>query len=302
MILQRTVALLAVLLLATATLPLRAQPLVADPAAGAAPPPAGPGMPAPAPWVQIEVIVFRHLDTSSAGNERWPENPVLSYPEPLRLLDDPAAAASAAATPAASDPGASSPTEPVAFRLLDASQQLLVDAAARIGGSPNYRLLRHLAWRQPAPAGSVTHLLVTGGAQHGEHHELEGSLTIGGSDAVEATIALWLNEFAQAPAADGTPPTGVVLPAVPLTSAPHTAPADASLAFAPLEPAITIEPARAARSVTLNGSRRLAPGELHYLDHPLFGVLLSATPFDPAAQGAAPVEPAPAAPESAGGG
>ncbi len=300
MILQRASALLAVLLLATAALPLRAQPLVADPADTTAPAPAGPEVAAPAPWVQVEVIVFRHLDTSSAGNERWPEDPVLSYPEPLFAFDDPSAGATAA--PVVSLPDASAPTEPVPFRLLDASQQLLVDAAARIGESPNYRLLRHLAWRQPAPDGSVTHLLLTGGAQHGEHHELEGSLTIGGSDAVEATLGLWLNDFAPPQVVEGKPPTGVVLPAVPLTGTPHNSPADASLAFAPLEPAITIEPARAARSVTLNGSRRLAPGELHYLDHPLFGVLLSAIPFDPAAQGAASAEPTPAAPDSAGGG
>jgi hypothetical protein len=71
------------------------------------------------------------------------------------------------------------------------------------------------------------------------------------------------------------------------------------------EDSISVEPARALRSVLLEASRRVAPGEVHYIDHPLFGAVLKVEPWDPdaaanpapvpaPAPGAQPVAPAPA--------
>jgi hypothetical protein len=64
------------------------------------------------------------------------------------------------------------------------------------------------------------------------------------------------------------------------TGAGVTTPAIA--ASAANDPVVT-EPLRAARTVVLDASRRLLPGEIHYLDHPLFGAVLTVRPWDPAA-------------------
>lgn len=231
------------------------------------------------PWIQVEVIVLRQLDTSSAGNERWPDDPRPSYPQPLRFLEDPQATGSNGNLPAIDDPAPG----PAPFRLLDANDRLLGDAAARISHSAGYRLLQYLAWRQPAPEGVATHLLVTGGAAWAEHHELEGSVTIGGNETVQASIQLWLNDFDTASAADDSGRVGVALPDVPT---PPVAFAEATddLLLPPVEEApLRVEPVRAARSIPLNATRELEWGKLNYIDHPLFGVLIMAVPFDPEA-------------------
>ena len=60
------------------------------------------------------------------------------------------------------------------------------------------------------------------------------------------------------------------------------------------EDPISVEPARALRSVLLEASRRIAPGEVHYIDHPLFGAVLKVEPWDPDAAANPAPAPAPA--------
>ncbi|HMV72242.1 MAG TPA: CsiV family protein [Pseudomonadales bacterium] len=303
MIARRVLTLLGALLLATLAAAAGAQSPAPAPDITPSAPAGNTTVALPA-WIQIEVVVFRELDTSSAGNERWPDDPTLSYPEPLRRLDDPATATQPGPQPA--DPSAGS--EPVAFRQLDAPRQVLADAAARIAASAQYRLLAHLAWRQQAADGSTTHLLATGGATYGEHHELEGSLTVTNADVPEVTLRLWLNDFATAATGETAVRTGVALPTIPQAT-PFKEPSAEEATPLPAEPqqepepklepeperepeqGITVEPVRAARSVLLQATRRLVPGQLHYIDHPLFGVLITAVPFDPAAPTATPAEP-----------
>jgi Peptidoglycan-binding protein, CsiV len=267
-------------------------------------------IPAPAaamaPWIQVELIVFRNLDTSTAGDEQWPAKPALGYPEPLHFLREAAPAAPPGSAPTGATPAASGTLPPLAFARLPREQSLLRDAAARIGNSPNYRLLAQLAWRQPAPAaGTTEHVVVTGGTAHGEHRELEGYVSLSRTNFTHVATHLWLNDF-DYPAAggsgtSGTGAEGVTLPPVPQPPvaaaadpfAPAALPLEASAGAAPgaaapermaaegAPPGITVEPARATRSVLLSASRRVAPGEVHYIDHPLFGAILKIEPWDP---------------------
>jgi hypothetical protein len=258
-----------------------------------------------APWIQVELIVFRNLDTAGAADEQWPAQPALAYPDTLRFLldpadvpatDSPAPAATTATT--AQEPVAA--TAPVPFALLASPESLLGDAAARLAGSPGHRVLAHLSWRQPAPGHGAEHILVTGGRPWGEHRELEGYVSVSRANFVHVATHLWLNDFADA-AAGQAPPVGagVALPPVPRPpqpepvpqatfaaiadpSAAEAAPMTASDTAAPAaDDAISVEPARALRSVLLEASRRVAPGEVHYIDHPLFGVVLKVEPWDP---------------------
>jgi len=258
-----------------------------------------------APWIQVELIVFRNLDTAGAADEQWPAQPALAYPDTLRFLldpadvpatDSPAPAATTATT--AQEPVAA--TAPVPFALLASPESLLGDAAARLAGSPNHSVLAHLTWRQPAPGNGAEHILVTGGRPWGEHRELEGYVSVSRANFVHVATHLWLNDFADA-AAGQAPPVGagVALPPVPRPPQPELAPQATFAAIAdPLpaeaapmtasdtaapaaDDAISVEPARALRSVLLEASRRVAPGEVHYIDHPLFGVVLKVEPWDP---------------------
>ena len=43
-------------------------------------------------WIQVEVLLFKHLDENAGNGEKWPEHPTLTYPQPLRRLTDPQAA------------------------------------------------------------------------------------------------------------------------------------------------------------------------------------------------------------------
>lgn len=300
MIGQRVLILLGALLLAS-SIPAAAQTELEVPAMAAGT--TGGSELAQAAWVQIEMIVFRQLDTTSAGDERWPDRPNLFYPEPLRRLDEPVTGKEA--TLADSNPSLTS--EPPAFRQLDATQRVLEREAVRIGASPAYRLLTYRAWRQPAADATTTHLLITGGATHGEHHELEGSVTIRNIDAPEALLNLWLNDFVTS-TTGAEAQIGVELPAIPpppviewsepvdndgaMTEGGQEAPATPS-ATSPEPEGSSGEPVRATRSVVLRTARRLAPGELHYIDHPLFGVLITATPLNlPSQPGSTPVDSA----------
>jgi hypothetical protein len=263
------------------------------------------------PWIQAELIVFRYLDTASAADEEWPAKPALGYPESVQFLVDPASPDTLSAAPGAVPPpevaAATGASPPVAFERVADAQRLLGDAARRIGGSQNYRLLAYLAWRQPAPdPGKADHVVVTGGAPHGEHWELEGYVSLSRANFVHVDTHLWLNDFALATGGAGAAPAadGVTLPAVPLApvttlaaglppiEAGTTMP-DAAGAAAPAEgedgaaAGITVEPGRATRSVLLAANRRLAPGEVHYIDHPLFGAVLRIDPWDPNAPEAA---------------
>jgi hypothetical protein len=273
---------------------------------------------ADAPWVQVEVIVFRHMEPDSPG-EAWPTAPALSYPPALRFLLEPGSPEHTAALEAReferalqAEAGSAAPAAPAAPAgqvpapdelpgvLLAGQDTVLADAAARIANAPGYRLLAHLAWREPRLAeGARESTLVTGGASAGEHHELEGSITITRSRFLHIDARLWLNAF---PAAGESPgPNAVDLPPVPkplLPKPPAALQAESGMSTeavqdpVPAEPAVVVEPVRATQTVLLTASRKIAPGEVHYLDHPLLGVLVTVRPWDPAA----PVSPEGSAP------
>lgn len=259
-----------------------------------------------APWVQIEVVAFRHT-TADASGEKWPAAPVLSYPAPLRFLLEPGSpehtaaveareferalqAEAGSAAPATPADGAPVPVE-LPGVLLAAPETVLADAAARIANAPGYRLLAHLAWREPVLAeGGNEHVLVTGGTSAGDHRELEGSIAIARSRFLHVDARVWLNDFPEPGETPG--PDAVDLPPLPKPPLPqpvtaaapeltgaHVTGADAP----PEEPVVAVEPVRAKRTVQLSASRRLSLGEVHYIDHPLFGLIVTVRPWNPAA-------------------
>ena len=99
---------------------------------------------AAARWYQVDVVVFRHTRTSTAGAEQFPAMTALpDYSAGLDLTTDVAATG---AEPSAGGPG------PIAFKALAANERGLVDVERRLRNSHDYTPLLAAAWRQPKAA------------------------------------------------------------------------------------------------------------------------------------------------------
>ena len=277
------------------------------------------------PWVQVEVIAFRHMG-SGGTDEKWPASPALSYPPDLRFLLEPGSpehiaaleareferalqAEAGSAAPVASATPQTTPQAPDELPgvLLQGPETVLAEAAARIANAPGYRLLAHLAWREPRIGeGSSKHVLVTGGASQGEHRELEGSIAITRSRFLHLDAQLWLNDFAQPgelPGEDAVDLPPLPKPVVPrppqaMPEAPGLVPEE-GVEPVSAEMPVSVEPLRARRTVLLRANRRIALGEVHYLDHPLLGLIVTVRPWDPA-KPVAPLDEAPTGNSPAG--
>lgn len=281
-----------------------------------------PSVPPEPRWMQVELVAFRHIGADEGG-EKWPAAPALSYPAPLRFLLEPGspahtaaleardferalqAEAGSAAPPAPGTPQPVQESDELPGVLLSGPDTVLADAAARIAAAPGYAVLAHLAWREPRLAeGSSEQVLVTGGATVGDHRELEGSIAITQSRFLHLDTRLWLNDFPspdEQPGADAVPLPPIpqpVLPQAPAQGAGASTPAGPEdAASAPpgealpptVGPVVSAEPVRAKRTVLLTASRRIANGEVHYIDHPLLGLLVTVRPWDPGMKGL-PVE------------
>ena len=155
-----------------------------------------------------------------------------------------------------------------------------------------YRVLFHQAWRQPivdrleAPA-----LLVDGGEQFGNYRELGGSVTFSVSRYLHLDTNLWLSQFI--PNYGQQRQDWPELPTRP-SQREHqgnallfdTATAEAGL-WSQVNTAeeeyqtILAEPYVLNEVVTLQQSRRMRSGEVHYIDHPQLGLIVKITRFDP---------------------
>lgn len=262
-------------------------------------------------WFQVEVIIFARGNGDS-GEENWPRNPTLSYPFHWVELRDPDApppsrfsrlSESWSESRSVRDPLTDNLTPPDLERepyyRLPSSERALSRHAAALARHSGHRVLFHEAWRQPfrdnreAPA-----LVVSGGDAYGSHFELEGSIRLTLSRYLHLNTNLWLTRFD--PNTGQTPGTWPQLPNRPTRySVDVPAQIDAPLS-SPFEspernawgldlrtdtttanlPEFLREPYLPSRIVTMNQQRRMRSEELHYLDHPLMGLLIRITPYD----------------------
>ena len=103
---------------------------------------------AAARWYQVEIVVFRHVDGGTATGEHWPELVDLpAFNDAMKLLID---------LPEMSDePGGLFEDEPdtdspIAFQLLELEDRTLRVAERRLQQSGEYEPLLYAAWRQPS--------------------------------------------------------------------------------------------------------------------------------------------------------
>lgn len=247
---------------------------------------------------RVELIAFGYPDAQKSDSQ-WPRTVQMGYPSPVRALRPPEAAGDGAALAA-----------------LPAEQRRLNAEAARLAQGNAAKILFHEAWNQRlGSAAAAESVLVTGGEQQGTHRALEGSVKLWLERTPHVEAWLWLSKVgpqpismpAAAPPAESASLEEELDPAAtgPLWPERPPLPEANAPAADPIAPAAT-EPTRI---VVLRQHSALGPGALHYLDHPLFGVLVQVTPLDslaaPSAGSAAAAAtggaPAPSAPQPGSG-
>jgi len=222
-------------------------------------------------WYQIEVVIFAQPANPSV-TEVWRDTFAPDYSvNPIRLATEDDLVTSI-------NPEAELELDEGAFQSLPTSQRELTFAAKRIKGSPDLRLLSHLAWRQPVPKGKLAQpILIQTGQQFNDEFELEGTLTIRRGRYLHARTDLFFSRFEQMKS---------------VKELDWTIFSEDDLEFGQREWNPSFNEAETAavqfvRATTANlkQSRRMRSGELHYIDHPLFGMLVQITPYklpDPA--------------------
>ncbi|UCE88857.1 MAG: hypothetical protein JSW10_11140 [Pseudomonadota bacterium] len=224
-------------------------------------------------YYDVELIVFENLSERDRSAERWPTDVSLEPPEEYVELDRPFAGP----LPAEYD-------RRYTFKPLSTGAQRLNSEARMLEKSKRYRVLAHLAWRQPGMA-------------------REQALPVHIDIPVPAPVAT--------PSRSGSGETADT--GQPISADPGDAPRDyrlqgyvrlvlarylhfeADLAYRAeprpdvdslLETNMLFDATAALDPIYhLQQSRRMRSQQLHYLDNPVLGVAVLVTPFEPDSEG-----------------
>lgn len=283
----------------------------------------------PVQWYQVEVMIFANDSAYASSSEHWPEEVELQYPARIIRLQDSGFSASLPSQPPSSqrlpsqtmpvDNGLQAMDNAIArhqakpaiiqeqqiaqdgfeppFVKLEPDTFLLGNASNRLGRQSNIRILFHESWRQPVISrDDSTSILIRGGERFDDHFELEGSVNLSVERYLHLKTDLWLNTFRSAAGLEFSWPK---LPPIPQgLSAPaetiHQTSAQGGLPFNYHPQGFAMLPMHSRqfevdRTVVLRQSRRMRSEELHYIDHPLMGVLVKVIPYEVAA--IEPLEP-----------
>ncbi len=176
-------------------------------------------------WYQVEVFVFANEQSQDSELEKWPQDPVLKYYQPLLEIVSPLDSSLAEEDINPDTPYATTSFDqftrqqeqpaagqqpvvqgPEAFTTLPVEQQLLTDVVNKISVRPEYRLLYHRAWRQPiGPASDAGNILIRGGDKFDNHFELEGSISLSVERYLHIHTNLWLSRFVNNLGFDNSP-------------------------------------------------------------------------------------------------
>lgn len=209
-------------------------------------------------YYDVELVVFEHLDARTRQSEAWPEEIPSTPPEEVIQLGRPYPGR----IPDTYDPM-------LTFKPLKNIEYSLNKAVAALEASERYRILLHQGWRQPGmdkktalsvridhqvPPSPIAHPS-TSGTFNGESHptkdyRLEGYIQLILARYLHLEIDLAYHEIQSEGSTDSLTNIGLTQ-SIP-TVVYH-----------------------------LQQTRRLRSGELHYLDHPVLGILTKITPYKP---------------------
>ncbi|NQD37748.1 hypothetical protein HPT27_11990 [Permianibacter sp. IMCC34836] len=253
-------------------------------------------------WYEVEVLVFANLN-GDVNAERWPTNDSVT----LALdgaIPAPNTAAPVGAGTSSGVPGKSTPSAQELLRLaaVAPAQYKLLDAFKSLSRSRNYRPLLHTAWRQPIGTGKNNFKVrLVGGKDYAGRYGVQGKLLTTGDEP--ATDGLWeIDGYVRLSAAKflhaetellfrrpSVPTTGTAVVAAPTTPAPAAAGSAApNLTWQTGDASVASEDWL--QFFKFNQSRRLKSNELHYFDHPMFGMMIVLRPLEPERSGEADSE------------
>ena len=206
-------------------------------------------------WFDLEVLVFAR-DGMPRVNEKWPE-----FPE---LPDTTKARAPASGS----------------------APRRLSNSADRLRRQPGHTVLLHTAWRQPVGSQKrAPWIRLTDAPDATTAATLDGMVRLSVRRYLHLDLDLVVTREVEV-AITEEPITGTV--AIPLAE-PAATPATVTTPGAAPAPAVTYS--RVRLPFRMIDSRRMRSDEVHYVDHPAFGVLVLATAYHPPV----PAEPAAAA-------
>jgi hypothetical protein len=193
-----------------------------------------------------------------------------------------------------------------AFRLIDTEDEGFRQTLRRLRNSKGYKILTTKTWRQPGLARNISiPVLIQAGDAFDGNYELEGTVNISLSRYLHVQSNLWLSEYVKqielsntwweestrenAPTFEGllTDSTYALETGEPEEQNLNDTTAidsDDSNTTTPLLSALNINGStahyEAIRTVVIDESRRMRSNEIHYLDHPLFGMVIKVTPYE----------------------
>ncbi|MEK6748579.1 MAG: CsiV family protein [Pseudomonadota bacterium] len=230
-------------------------------------------------WYEVELILFAHPDGNALQSEHWVSDPGLppsdKSVERLTRPAPPPAANPAAAT------AAPPKNVPVAFQMLPPNDMKLSPLVEKLTASAGYKVLMHTAWRQPVSKGergsgvmldntvdanysppSATPPAVVGTALAPEVSPFIGVFALTSTRYLHVTVDILYRQpdvVRAASVIDNTTPTfsmGVD------SGIPTTAVNNPIAGF------------------RMTDLRKIKTDQLHYFDHPLFGVIARVVPVD----------------------
>lgn len=255
-------------------------------------------------WYRVELLAFSQQ--GGELSEKWPAKPELVYPAEGRFLLNPSEVTVAAKPIDASTDDADSfqndadeaeprPSLP-AFTKLPESRKGFGDAAATMARSSRYKVLFHETWIQPVGSKSAAlPLILDRSGDTGSWPLLQGSVKLWLSRYLHLETNLWLNTQGNYLKGEWRMPSAPLGPRAVASSAgnalyageqPIVPPAQREQSneinqywneSEPTEASETGYPYR--HAIALKQKRRMRSKEVHYIDHPMLGLMIKLTPL-----------------------
>jgi hypothetical protein len=250
-------------------------------------------------WFQVELLVFS--DSTGANAEQWEATPDLDYPGASHFLVDPARAKNDARQHSGGsrvdESGQQSLTASRAgkgsFTTLPRTQLAFRGKAPYMQKTGRYRILFHEAWVQPIGSRSrALPIVLDRSGDEMQWPELQGPIKLYLSRYLHLETNLWMNtdgEYLHGTWSMPPPPLGPLSGIVekPIHNKPdpvaavnvydlHTQQEPLRLEEESDEELGPVYPFR--HAVLHKQKRRMRSGEVHYIDHPMLGVIVKVTP------------------------
>ncbi|MBB1487515.1 CsiV family protein [Oceanospirillum sediminis] len=207
-----------------------------------------------------ELLVFSYENKEPGLSEKWRENQQIELPSYYQALYKRSDIRMSELDSIASQPVSAAPTglAPLSGKQIRAlkngttpeyfiyanHRHLLNGQANRLKRNGDHRILFHESWHMTARGkGKSLPIRIRGGQRFGNQYELDGTISISIARYLHVSTNLYLSEFSATETADG------------------------QRSF------------RTSQVIPMKQTRKMRSRELHYIDHPAFGILVRFTPM-----------------------